>query len=238
MALQQAAEFARREHGVLRGLHVRTADDDAARARADRVMEEFAERTRALAVESTGKQVRADDVAQEIIERARWADLVVINQRRVEGRWDERPLGSIFQTVANNTSCPLLAVPGAQLTPLQRVLVAYDGSPKAREALFIFKHLVSCWHLDGIILSVANAETASEMLSVAKAYVEEEQGVQVGVRYVSGVAHEAIIRETAEENIDLLLMGGYGYQPLLKAVLGSTVDHVLRMAWFPVLICR
>jgi nucleotide-binding universal stress UspA family protein len=33
-------------------------------------------------------------------------------------------------------------------------------------------------------------------------------------------------------------MGSYGHQPLIKAVLGSTVDRVLRMAWFPVLICR
>jgi len=41
-----------------------------------------------------------------------------------------------------------------------------------------------------------------------------------------------------QDEADLLLMGGYGYQPLLKAFLGSTVDRVLREAWFPVLICR
>jgi len=41
-----------------------------------------------------------------------------------------------------------------------------------------------------------------------------------------------------EEGADLLLMGGYGYQPFIKAFLGSTVDRVLREAWFPVLICR
>ena len=41
-----------------------------------------------------------------------------------------------------------------------------------------------------------------------------------------------------EMEADLLLMGGYGYQPLIKALLGSAIDPVLREAWFPVLICR
>ncbi len=57
-------------------------------------------------------------------------------------------------------------------------------------------------------------------------------------RFEEGPVHDTILRVVREEEADMLLMGSYGYQPLLKAVLGSTVDRVLRMAWLPVLICR
>jgi nucleotide-binding universal stress UspA family protein len=33
-------------------------------------------------------------------------------------------------------------------------------------------------------------------------------------------------------------MGGYGFNPALEIVLGSTVDEVLRTGQLPVLICR
>jgi nucleotide-binding universal stress UspA family protein len=44
---------------------------------------------------------------------------------------------------------------------------------------------------------------------------------------------------TAEaHDSDLILMGGYGYSPVVEVVLGSAVDEVLRASRQPVLICR
>ncbi|NIN69699.1 MAG: universal stress protein, partial [Anaerolineae bacterium] len=37
---------------------------------------------------------------------------------------------------------------------------------------------------------------------------------------------------------NLIIMGGYGYSPVLEVVLGSTVDQVLRHSRHPTLICR
>ena len=42
----------------------------------------------------------------------------------------------------------------------------------------------------------------------------------------------------AAQSSDLIVMGGYGFNPLLEAVIGSTVDQVLRVVKQPVLICR
>jgi nucleotide-binding universal stress UspA family protein len=33
-------------------------------------------------------------------------------------------------------------------------------------------------------------------------------------------------------------MGGYGYNPILEVMFGSTVDQVLQVRRYPVLICR
>jgi nucleotide-binding universal stress UspA family protein len=49
---------------------------------------------------------------------------------------------------------------------------------------------------------------------------------------------DVILHEACKHKADLILMGGYGYPPLLEALFGSTVDDVLRRAKIPVLICQ
>jgi nucleotide-binding universal stress UspA family protein len=53
-----------------------------------------------------------------------------------------------------------------------------------------------------------------------------------------GGAAEAILESAASADADLVIMGGYGYAPLLERVLGSTVDRLLRESPIPVLVCR
>jgi len=239
-ALTQAAEFARREHSQVHGLHVAASDDAESIARGREVLEEFKFRCEGMGIQYTSS-LAVGQVDREITERAKWVDLVVINQRRVQGRWAEQPLGTIFQTVVSRAARPVLAVPGTKVMPLRRAVLAYDGSPKAREALFVLRHLVTCWPVDGVILGVEGPGVSAQMLEEARNYVKES-GPQatstISVRYEKGVPAETILRVMEEEKGDLLLMGSYGYQPLLKAILGSTIDPVLREAWFPVLICR
>jgi len=236
-ALTQAAELARREGSVLRGLHVAASNDESALARGREVLEEFTFRCRSLGIQAT-TSLAVGEVAQQIIERARWADMVVINQRKEHGRWAERPLGTIFQTVAAQAARPILAVPGTNVMPLRRALLAYDGSPKSREALFVLRHMVTCWQIGGLLLAVEGGRANRETLGQAWRYLQETGGPLVPTRYEVGTPAEVILRVMEEEQADLLLLGGYSYQPLIKALLGSTVDRVLREAWFPVLICQ
>ncbi|MHB0857228.1 MAG: universal stress protein [Anaerolineae bacterium] len=237
LALSQAAEIARKEESVLRGLHVAPSDDEQALAYGRQVLQDFSFRCTSLGVKST-TSMATGPVDQEIVEHARWSDLVVINQRKVHGRWTHRPLGTIFQTVAAQAARPILAVPGAEVTPLRKVVLGYDGSPKAREALFVLRHLITCWHVEGSILAVESTRTNRESLDQAWEYVNQCGCAEVATRFEEGPVAETILRVMAEQEADLLLLGGYGYGPLIKAVLGSTVDRVLREAWFPVLICR
>ena len=237
LALSQAAEFARREQGALHGLHVATSDDEEAMARGRRILEEFTYRCESLRVKCTAS-LAVGDVQQEIIDRGRWMDIIVINQRKVHGRWAERLLGTIFQTVASQAACPILVVPSTPVVPLKHALLAYDGSPKAREALFVLGHLLACWQIQGTILTVGSGQTNSELLDLAVRYIQESEGHPVSRRYEHGRPSEVILQTMEDTGADLLLMGGHGHQPLVKAFLGSAMDQVLREAWFPMLICR
>jgi nucleotide-binding universal stress UspA family protein len=46
------------------------------------------------------------------------------------------------------------------------------------------------------------------------------------------------VGERKLEEIPLIIMGGYGFSPVMEIVLGSAVDEVLRTSRRPVLICR
>ncbi len=236
-AVEQAAEIARREGGALRGLHVLANGSENARQYGQQVLDDFYERARELGVMATGRIVQGD-VVEKILSDARWADLVVINQRREQGQVAERPLGTIFQGVATRVARPILAVPGSPSLDLQRVALAYDASPKSREALYVFRYILSHWGLSGVILSSGETGASEKDMSEAEAYVREAGVTDVQLRRENGPAHEAILRAMERESAQLLLMGGYGSAPLIKVFAGSTVDRVLRHASFPVIICK
>jgi len=117
-------------------------------------------------------------------------------------------------------------------------LLAYDGSPKAREALYIATYLASHWDTHLTIVTVAEPNrTTSQTLSSALDYLESHQ-VRADFVKRSGKVHQVILDTAREQASDLIIMGSYGFSPVLEMMLGSTVDHLLRKSQCPVLICR
>jgi nucleotide-binding universal stress UspA family protein len=53
-----------------------------------------------------------------------------------------------------------------------------------------------------------------------------------------GSVAQVILETTKAHESNLILMGGYGLNPVLEVVLGSAVDQVLRESCQPMLICR
>jgi nucleotide-binding universal stress UspA family protein len=53
-----------------------------------------------------------------------------------------------------------------------------------------------------------------------------------------GSAADAILNTAQQQASNFVIMGGYGYSPVLEVMLGSTVDQVLRAGRLPTLICR
>ncbi|MFO7695856.1 MAG: universal stress protein [Anaerolineae bacterium] len=236
-ALQQAAKIARLEGGALRGLHVLSDGSQESRKHGQAVLEEFLTRARDLGVPATGRMVQGE-VVESILADARWSDLVVINQRREQGQVAERPLGTIFRAVTMRVARPILAVPGSAMPDLQRVVLAYDASVKSREALYVLRYMQSHWGVSAVILSVGEDGASDADLAAAEAYLREAGEIELKVCRETGPVDEAILRVVEREDAQMLLMGSYGYAPLIKVFVGSTVDRVLRLAWFPVIICK
>jgi nucleotide-binding universal stress UspA family protein len=181
--------------------------------------------------------IEVGEVARKICERSRWTDLVITSLAHPPAPQAVARLSSGFGTLIRRCPRPVLAVPGAS-SRLERALLAYDGSPKADEALFIATYLAGCWNISLTVVTVIEAgRTTAETLLRAQSYLERH-GVQAAFVKGSGPVAEAILKVSEERGSDLLIVGGYGFSPVLEVVLGSAVDQVLRESQQPVLICR
>jgi nucleotide-binding universal stress UspA family protein len=118
------------------------------------------------------------------------------------------------------------------------VLLAYDGSPKADEALYVSTYLGRQWEMPLVVVTVGEQGRAeSEALTRARAYLREH-GVNAAYVDRQGDVGDVILDAAREHESALIVMGGYGFSPVVQIVLGSAVDQVLRMSQRPVLICR
>jgi nucleotide-binding universal stress UspA family protein len=235
-ALQQALEVARREGGRLFGLYVVPDEDQHDSEKAQAVQAEFERRCeeggiRGQLAIATGK------VARTICERARWTHLIALSLLHPPQPQPGAKLQSGFRTLIRRCSPPMLAVPGV-VSPLERALLAYDGSPKAQEALFVATYLAGQWRIPLIVVSTDDHErVTSARLSEAEDYLQGH-GVQATFVARRGPPAEAILHTAEERSCDLVLLGGYGRAPLAEVILGSTVDELLRTSPWPMLICR
>ncbi len=235
--LDGVVRIARLENGRIHGLHVIDNPAQKEGLLAQKVRQVFERRV--LNAEIDGDlQVMAGNVVDTILRRASWADLVVVNLKKPPG--GDQPLarlGSKFIQLVQRCPRPILAVPNGRIPLLDKALLAYDGSPKADEALFVATYVAARWGMHLTVVTVETEYTSPEALERARSYLE-----------LHGVTAEYVLRqkpiaqavlETAETHQShLLIMGGFGFRPVLHLVLGSTVDHVLRAFRYPVLICR
>jgi nucleotide-binding universal stress UspA family protein len=235
-ALEQALEVARREGARLRGLHIVSSEAQRGSAEARAVQAEFNRRCEAAGI-SGELAIEVGGVARKICERVRWTDLAVVHLAHPPASQPVARLSSGFRTLIRRCARPVLAVPRAS-SHLSRALLAYDGSPKADEALFVATYLSCRWDITLVVVTVIETgRTTTETLARAQKYLEMH-GVRAPFAKESGPVAEAILKTAEEHESDLIIMGGYGLSPVLEVVLGSGVDQVLRTSRQPMLICR
>jgi nucleotide-binding universal stress UspA family protein len=235
-ALEQALVVARREGGRIAGLLIVRTPTARESAEAQAVRDEFDRRCAEAEVHGN-LAIEVGAVTDLICDRARWNDLVVVNLSYPPSAAPVARLRNGFRALVQRCPRPILAVPQV-VSPLSRALLAYDASPKAQEALYVSTYLVLQWRIPLTVVAVIEGEHGPDSpLDRARQYIES-RGATASYLEESGPVSEAILRAAVADSSDLILMGGYGFNPLLEAMIGSTVAQVLREAKQPVLICR
>ncbi|KAA3647881.1 MAG: universal stress protein [Chloroflexi bacterium] len=230
--VDQAILIAQKEEGVLRGLHV--LEDGATRESSYRIREEFEMRCQAAGVEGQFA-FEEGSVTDHIFNRIIWNDLLVLSMQHPPGTQPLTRLRSGLRTLLQRSSRPVLTVPGP--SPMQRALLAYDGSPKSEEALFLATYMARSWGTELVVLTIAEPQQAQEKIAWANFYLESRD-IQATYLQEKGKIADVMLQVAEEKNCDLIIMGGYGYRPMVEMVLGSSVDKVLQNFNFPVLISR
>jgi nucleotide-binding universal stress UspA family protein len=235
-AVAQAVEIACRENARLLGLHVvrSAAEKESRRALAAQV--EFARQCEALGVQ--GKLVvEVGRIARKICQRSHWVDLVVLEIIHPPAPRVMASLSSRFRTLIRSCPTPVLVVPGAY-SPLTRPLLAYDGSPKAREALYVAAYMAARSRVPVTVVTVLEGGRVTEATLAEAGEYLKACGLLASLVLEQGPPAGAILKTAAEFDSNLILMGGYGHSPAVEAVLSSAVDQVLRTTRQSVLICR
>jgi nucleotide-binding universal stress UspA family protein len=177
-------------------------------------------------------------VANEISERARMADLVIIGHRGLNERFSTGLLGGTAESVTRKCPKPVFVSP-MEFRECTKPLLAYDGSTRAAAAMQVAAEF--CMHL-GLPLTALTVSKDEEQghrtLNEAEAYLKP-YGLSVDLELQrTGNAPERIANFIRERDHDLLFIGAYGHGRIIEMVLGSTTEYVLRNTDCPVFLNR
>ncbi|MEA2009066.1 MAG: universal stress protein, partial [Chloroflexota bacterium] len=155
-ALDEALVIAKYENSAVHGLHVFPSKEDQESETISKTAlvlgAEFTKHHQAAGNEKSELTIAMGKAGKEIIERSRFTDLVILPLNNPPGEKPVERLASGLRNIIQRSRRPLLTVPGAA-TPLKHMLLAYDGSPKSREALYIAAYMANRWENSLTVLS-------------------------------------------------------------------------------------
>lgn len=234
-ALDQAILIARKENAKLHGLHVAETKDDAESPDALGVKARFDQTCKDAGVDGT-LAIDVGDITNRICERAVLTDLIVVKITNPPGT-GVSALSSPFRTIIGKSSRPLLTVP-QQATQLERAVLAYDGTDRSREALFVAAYFAEMWKTELIVFTALDGRKVTvDTQNYARRYLELHE---VEAEYVLSErgATDYLKQVVEERNADLVLMGSHGGSVLQQVFIGSALDYLLRESRLPIFICR
>jgi CheY-like chemotaxis protein len=179
--------------------------------------------------------IEVGDPMQKILERCALTDLIVLKISHPPSS-GIKALASHIRTLIARSSRPILALSG-KTSKLNHALLAYDGSPKSKEALFVATYLAEQWQTKLTILTgLDDAVSNTSAQDFARNYLEFNE---IEADFISKKYSAETLQTTAEEiKADLVIMGGYSGSILKEMTVGSSVNFMLRESQLPILICR
>jgi nucleotide-binding universal stress UspA family protein len=234
-SLEQALLIARSENASIHGLHVVASKEKVQSPEALAVQTRFNQRCQEAEV-SGNLVIETGEITGKIRERAAVTDLIVL-------KIEHPPLGGLsnlsspFRSIIVNSSCPVLGVPGGAME-IRRVVLSYDGSPAAKEALFVAAYFAEVWRTHVVVFSALDGtRVKADVQDYVRRYLEFHE-VEAEYILTERGAMDQLKKTVDDQSPDLVLLGAYGVSLLRQIRNGSALDYMLRESSVPLLICR
>jgi nucleotide-binding universal stress UspA family protein len=146
-------------------------------------------------------------------------------------------LGSNLERIIRSATVPVF-VAAREFRPIEKVLIAYDGSASADRAVErmaqspVFEGLTAV-----LVYAGQDTPTIRSQLNAAQSRLAA-RGLQASIDIEAGEPETALERKIATEGFDLLVMGAYGHSRLRNLIIGSTTTAMIRACKVPVLLYR
>jgi nucleotide-binding universal stress UspA family protein len=167
----------------------------------------------------------------------RYYDLVVAGLRGLFEYGVLREPDDVLLRLISKGVRPILAVARSH-RPVQRVLVAYNGSMESAKALKRFIQL-KLW--PGLTLKLVcfdkPHEEAGQLLADATEYCRAH-GHEPEQENVESAPRDGLLEHAAEWQADLIVMGSSSRARILQHLLGDTALHALRQAEIPLFLTQ
>ncbi len=214
------------------------AIESSLEAKAEAILKEFSEQCEAAGIHPDAKKITG--VIDEVIieEGRKCCDWILLAQRGEHFHIGSGAiLGSTAQSVVRRSGKPVLVTP-ERFRKIDRMALAYDGSPPAGNALTLAAELSARagWPLSVVIITDDRAFGA-KLTEKAEATLRN-RSVDSTILILKGKEDKELLRFIGEDNADLLVMGAYGHNRLREVLLGSTTSAVIRKSPIPVLLTR
>jgi len=176
-------------------------------------------------------------VSSEICERARLSDLVVIGKAGINAEFDHGLMGAVAEGVVRKSEKPVFIAPKTFKAPTSPLL-CYDARNNSSKAMHSAAEFVKAAGLPLTVVTVADGIEGDTLLSEAERYLKP-YGVKTEFKRLTGEDSPALIENFYKDNgHDLVFMGGASHGGILKIVLGSTTEHMIRAVEGPFFIER
>ncbi|MBN1404109.1 MAG: universal stress protein [Opitutales bacterium] len=174
---------------------------------------------------------RVDDVENNY-------DIILIGKRGMNSEAAKQHLGSSLERVVRACSKPVLVTSRA-FRPLNKILIAYDGSPSSRRALdFVASDkLFEDAKIYVVSVDDKGQNSASKLADEALGkLLAAGRGAEKMV--ISGPVHQTISKTAEDIEADMLVIGAFGQNRLREFFIGSTTTELLRTKNMPILCMR
>ncbi|AJY47512.1 universal stress protein [Martelella endophytica] len=201
------------------------------------LLESAAERLRADGVTDVAMKLMNGDFVQAVEAIGEDSRALIIGKRGEGADFASGHLGSNLERAVRAARRPVFVAARA-FSPIEKVLIAYDGGASAEKAVETVAESRVLAGTEVTVLAVAKEGDA--LAAKAAAAVNRLEASAVTPKLVIRAGHaEAVIEEVAaQEGTDLLVMGAYGHSRIRTLVIGSTTTAVLTACKIPVLLVR
>ena len=176
-------------------------------------------------------------VPNEICERAKLADLVILGRRGINEEFSTGLLGSTSESVTRRCPRPVLVTTN-KFKAIKKPLLAYDGSSRSSAAMESAAEICVQLQLPLTVFFVPKEEgMEAKVFQEARSYLGS-YGLQVRYETARGYPEQRIVEYIENFNFDLLFIGAYGHRRIIELVLGSTTEYVLRNSPCPIFLKR
>jgi nucleotide-binding universal stress UspA family protein len=232
VVLEQAILIAKKEQSVLRGLHVIPSREKTNDSQLQAIQMRFNQ----LCLEGNVTASFIMDkgsVPRQVCERALLTDLIVLNTAHPPTPGIPS-LYSGLRAIIRGSARPILTV-AEKTSPMDNALLAFDGSVKSREALFVAAYLVEKWQTRLTVLTVGNSAVQGAQ-EYARSYLELHE-IRADYLIKSG-PRDIFLGIIRDYQINLVVMGSYSGVALKEVIVDSTVNYLLRKTNCSLLVCR